>query len=245
MQKIIVKFFPWFSFCNIKTIYISFKFSKKCFVFVGFKKQRTTYSLLGFTVAGLVGYAIVEFKFDYNLGIKLLITGAMALFVSILCSTVVYCGVFLTGLSSGFCIGCIVIVIIAEFHTFGSFAEPVLILLGLAIAFASVTLWWTRVFVILGTSVAGGAFIMGGIDYFVEGFLFTEHVQHIIYNKHFRRICYFSWIVFAVFPVMALIGGFVQHFKTAKLEGRPKGKTMSHQALAMNRLSAVSQHSHV
>lgn len=209
----------------------------------GFNKQRTAFSLLGFTIAGLVGYAIVEYRFEYSLSIQLLITGAIALFVSILCSSILYCGLFLTGLSSGFCIGSIVIVVISEVHAFGSFSEPVLILLGLAIAFASATVWWKRTFVIIGTSITGGAFIMGGIDYFVEGLLFTEYVQHIIYHKEFRRLCSFSWIVFSVFPVMALFGLLVQYFKTAKLEARPK--SLSRQVLEMNNLSTTSQHPRV
>ena len=211
--------------------------------FIGYKRERTAFSLLGFTIAGLVGYAIVEYKFDYSMGIQLLITGSIAIFVSIISSSVTYCGIFLTGLGTGFCFGCVVIVIITEIHTFGSFAEPILILIGLAIAFASVSLWWKRTFVILGTSVVGGAFVMGGMDYFVEGFLFAEHVQHIIYGKEFRKLCYFSWIVFSIFPVMAIAGVLIQHFKTAKRDNRPK--SLSTQELAMNRLSETSHQSRV
>ena len=162
----------------------------------------------------------------------------MALFVSILSSSILFCGIFLTGLCTGFSVGCIVIIAISELHSFGSFGEPILILLGLAIAFAGVTLWWKRFFIILGTSVAGGTFIMGGLDYFIEGFLFVEYVQHIIYGRDYRKLCYFSWIIFAVFPVVALVGVTVQYFKTAKLKNRPK--SMSNQELAMNRFSASS-----
>jgi hypothetical protein len=212
--------------------------------FIGYKRERTAFSLLGFTIAGLVGYAIVEYKFDYSMGIQLLITGSIAIFVSIISSSVTYCGIFLTGLGTGFCFGCVVIVIITEIHTFGSFAEPILILIGLAIAFASVSLWWKRTFVILGTSVVGGAFVMGGMDYFVEGFLFAEHVQHIIYGKEFRKLCYFSWIVFCIFPVMAIAGVLIQHFKTAKRDNN-RPKSLSTQELAMNRLSETSHQSRV
>ena len=230
---------------QIKPYQISFNsvyvWLETCFVHAGFRRQRTAFSILGFTVAGLVGYAIAEYKFDYNLEIRLLITGSVALFVSILCSSVLYCGIFFTGLCSGFSIGCLVIVVVSEIHIFGSFAVPILITLGLAIAFAGVTLWWNRVFLILGTSVSGGAFIMGGADYFIEGFLFTEYVQHIIYGQKFRKLCYFSWLVFAIFPVVAISGVLVQHFKTAKLEKQPA--SLSHQALAMNRLSTSSHHS--
>ena len=199
--------------------------------------------MLGFTVAGLVGYAIVDYKFDYSLGIQLLITGSIALFVSILCSSVMYCGIFLTGLATGFCLGSVVIIIINEIHSFGSFAEAILILIGLAIAFASASLWWKRTFVILGTSVVGGAFVMGGVDYFVEEFLFVENVQHIIYGQKFRKLCYFSWVVFGVFPVVAVAGVLIQHFKTARLDKRPK--SLSTQELAMNRFSETSQQSRV
>ncbi len=211
--------------------------------FTGYKQQRTTFSLLGFTIAGLVGYAIVEYKFDYSIGIQLLITGSIALFVSILCSSVMYCGIFFTGLGTGFCFGCVVIVIITEIHTFSSFAEPILILIGLGIAFASASLWWKRTFVILGTSVVGGAFVMGGMDYFIEGFLFVEYVQHIIYGQKYRKLCYFSWIVFSIFPVVAVAGLLIQHCKTAKLNKRPK--SLSTQELAMNRLSETSHQSRV
>ena len=211
--------------------------------FTGYKQQRTTFSLLGFTIAGLVGYAIVEYKFGYSIGIQLLITGSIALFVSILCSSVMYCGIFFTGLGTGFCFGCVVIVIITEIHTFSSFAEPILILIGLGIAFASASLWWKRTFVILGTSVVGGAFVMGGMDYFVEGFLFVEYVQHIIYGQKYRKLCYFSWIVFSIFPVVAVAGLLIQHCKTAKLNKRPE--SLSTQELAMNRLSETSHQSRV
>ena len=199
--------------------------------------------MLGFTVAGLVGYAVVDYKFDYSLGIQLLITGSIALFVSILCSSVMYCGIFLTGLATGFCLGSVVIIIINEIHSFGSFAEAILILIGLAIAFASASLWWKRTFVILGTSVVGGAFVMGGVDYFVEEFLFVENVQHIIYGQKFRKLCYFSWVVFGIFPVVAVAGVLIQHFKTARLDKRPK--SLSTQELAMNRFSETSQQSRV
>ena len=200
--------------------------------------------MLGFTIAGLVGYAIVEYKFNYSIGIQLLITGSIAIFVSILCSSIMYCGIFLTGLSTGFCFGCVVIIVITEIHSFNSFAEPILILIGLGIVFAGASLWWKRTFIILGTSVVGGAFVMGGLDYFVEGFLFVENVQHIIYGQKFRRLCYFSWIVFSVFPILAIAGVAIQHFKTAaKPNNRPK--SLSSQELAMNRLSEFSHQSRV
>ena len=154
-----------------------------------------------------------------------------------------YCGIFLTGLATGFCLGSVVIIIINEIHSFGSFAEAILILIGLAIAFASASLWWKRTFVILGTSVVGGAFVMGGVDYFVEEFLFVENVQHIIYGQKFRKLCYFSWVVFGIFPVVAVAGVLIQHFKTARLDKRPK--SLSTQELAMNRFSETSQQSRV
>ena len=155
-----------------------------------------------------------------------------------------YCGTFLTGLCAGFCFGSVVVVIITEVHTFGSFAEPILILVGVSIAFASVSLWWKRTFVILDTSVVGGAFVMGGIDYFVEGFLFVEHVKHIIYGEKLRKLCYFSWIVFCIFPLVAVAGLLIQHLKTAKRIRRPK--SVSNQELPVNRTSGVpQQHSQV
>ncbi|XP_028392176.1 transmembrane protein 198-B-like isoform X2 [Dendronephthya gigantea] len=206
----------------------------------GYSKERTTFSLLGFTVAGLVGYAIVDYKFDYSIGIQLLITGSMALFVSILSSSIMYCGIFLAGLCTGFSFGSVIIIIINEIHTFGSFAEPILILVGISIAFASMSLWWKRTFVILDTSVVGGVFVMGGIDYFVEGFLFVEHVKHIIYGEKIRKLCFFSWIVFSIFPLVAIAGLLIQHFKTAKRIERPK--SMSNQDMPMNRMSQSPPH---
>lgn len=217
--------------------------STKYFLIIGYKRHRTSFSLVGFTVAGLVGYAIVEYKFDYSIGIKLLITGSIALFISILCSSVMYCGIFLTGLSTGFCFGCVVIVIINEVHSFDSFAEAIIILIGVGTAFASASLWWKRTFIILDTSVVGGTFVMAGMDYFVEEFLFIKYVQHIIYGWQYRKLCYFSWIILCIFPVVAIAGLLIQHLKTARLNKKPK--TLSSEALAMNRLSEASHQSRV
>lgn len=194
--------------------------------------------MIGFSVAALLGYAIVDYKFDLSLGIEILVVGSSGLFGSILSSSVTYCGMFLTGLGTGFSLGCLVILIVSEITSFGSFAEPVLIILLMSIIFASLCLWWKRTFIILGTSMIGGTFIAGGLDYFIEDLLFVQYIQHIIYGMEYRKLCFFSWIVLSIFPVISIAGVFIQHFKTAKGH---KPKTLNHEALAMNRLSQVSQ----
>lgn len=194
-----------------------------CVPFSGYKYRRTTLFLVGFSGGGLLTYLICLIRSTLLVSYILLITAAVAIFLGILCTTVVFCGLFATGLGAGICLSIALLLALSNLVEYETLSIPVGVLIGVSVIMAGATVWWKRVLLIISMSVYGGGLIMSAADYFLEDFWLLDYAWRKIFLLQYRgEPCFFSWVIFGVWPLMMIIGLLVQFLKTAKKIRKPK-----------------------
>lgn len=191
--------------------------------FLGFKYQRITLFATGFSSASLLTYMICLIRSTLHLQYILLITAAVGIFAGILCTTVIFCGLFTSGIVAGFSLAMAFLFAFASLYQYTTVSIAVGVVIGVSVIVAGASVWWKRVLLIVSSSVYGGVLIMGGVDYFLEDLRLLYHVWEKVYVREITgRPCYFSWIILGVWPLMVLIGLLVQFLKTGKQPPKPK-----------------------
>lgn len=192
-------------------------------VLFGFKYQRITLFATGFSSAALLTYLICSIRSSLEVQYVLLITAAIGVFGGILCTTVIFCGLFSSGIVAGFCVTMAFLFGLASLHAYQSLSVPLGVIISISVIVAGANVWWKRVVLILTSSVYGAALIMGGVDFFIEDMRFLHHIwQKVFISEITGRPCFFSWISFGVWPLMCLIGFLVQFLKTGKKPPKPQ-----------------------
>ena len=194
-----------------------------CAYLVGFKYQRITLFATGCSSAALLTYLICLERSSLAVHYVLLITAALGIFGGILCTTVIFCGLFTSGIVAGFSVAITFLFGLASLDVYQSISVPIGVLIGISVVVAGANVWWKRVVLILTSSIYGAALIAGGLDYFVEDLRLLHHVwEKVLLFEITGRLCFFSWITFGVWPLMCLIGLLVQFLKTGKKPSKPK-----------------------
>ncbi|XP_009949012.1 PREDICTED: transmembrane protein 198 [Leptosomus discolor] len=91
-----------------------------------------------------------------------------------------------------------------------------LLLLGVGMLFAVLTLQWQRFFTTLSTAVFGSAIMTVTIDYFIELFLLVQYIYERIKVAPARPVCWYSWVILGVWPLLTTLGVLVQWKVTAE-----------------------------
>nr|XP_014030140.1 unnamed protein product [Salmo salar] len=134
-------------------------------------------------------------------------------------------GLFMVGLLLGLLLGIASLVVMEEFHHPRTVWVPLGMLLGSGMLFAVLTLQWQRFFTTLSTAVFGSAVITVSVDYFLELFALVRYMSERITVAPPRPLCWFTWVVMGVWPVLALLGVLIQWKVTAEgfshTEGHP------------------------
>lgn len=191
--------------------------------FSGFKYQRATLFATGFSSAALLTYKICLIRSTLHIQYILLITAAIGIFGGILCTTVIFCGLFSSGICAGVCLAMAFLFGFASLYQYTSITIPISVLIGVSMIMAGANVWWKRVLLIVTSSVYGGALITGGLDYFIEDLRLLNHIwQKVLILDITGRLCFFSWIILGVWPLVVLIGLLVQFLKTGKKPPKPK-----------------------
>ncbi|XP_074618811.1 transmembrane protein 198-like [Acropora palmata] len=192
-------------------------------IIVGFKYQRITLFATGCSSAALLTYLICLERSSLAVHYVLLITAALGIFGGILCTTVIFCGLFTSGIVAGFSVAITFLFGLASLDVYQSISVPIGVLIVISVVVAGANVWWKRVVLILTSSIYGAALIAGGLDYFVEDLRLLRHVwEKVLLFEITGRLCFFSWITFGVWPLMCLIGLLVQFLKTGKKPSKPK-----------------------
>lgn len=192
-------------------------------VFEGFKYQRITLFATGFSSAALITYMICLIRSALHLQYILLITAAVGIFGGILCTTVIFCGLFSSGIVAGFCVAMAFLFGFVSLYQYSAVTVPIAVVIGVGVTMAGANVWWKRVLLIVTSSIYGGALIMGGVDYFIEDLRLLHYVWAKVFVMDITgRPCLFSWIILGVWPLMVLIGLLVQFLKTGKKPPKPK-----------------------
>ncbi|XP_016378831.1 transmembrane protein 198-B [Sinocyclocheilus rhinocerous] len=125
-------------------------------------------------------------------------------------------GLFMVGLLLGLLVALASLVVLEEFYHPGTVWLPLGVLLGSGMLFAVLTLQWQRCFTTLSTAVFGSAVVTVTVDYFVELFALTQYIYERVKVDPPRPVCWFTWVVMGVWPVLALLGVLIQWKVTAE-----------------------------
>ncbi|XP_057192222.1 transmembrane protein 198-B [Triplophysa rosa] len=125
-------------------------------------------------------------------------------------------GLFMVGLLLGLLVALASLVVLEEFYHTRTVWLPLGVLLGSGMLFAVLTLQWQRCFTTLSTAVFGSAVVTVTVDYFVELFALTRYVFERVKVDPPRPVCWYTWVVMGVWPVLALLGVLIQWKVTAE-----------------------------
>lgn len=125
-------------------------------------------------------------------------------------------GLFMVGLLLGLLLGIASLVVMEEFYHPKTVWVPLGVLLGSGTLFAVLTLQWQRCFVTLSTAVFGSAVITVTVDYFVELSALVRYIYERLKVAPKRPVCWFTWAILGVWPVLALLGVLIQWKVTAE-----------------------------
>uniref|UniRef100_A0A673B8U6 Transmembrane protein 198 n=1 Tax=Sphaeramia orbicularis TaxID=375764 RepID=A0A673B8U6_9TELE len=125
-------------------------------------------------------------------------------------------GLFMVGLLLGLLVGVASLVVSREFYHPRTVWVPLGVLLGSGTLFAVLTLQWQRCFVTFSTATFGSAIITVTVDYFIELFALVHYIYERLRVAPKRPVCWFTWVILGVWPVLAFLGVLIQWKVTAE-----------------------------
>ncbi|XP_026876885.1 transmembrane protein 198-B [Electrophorus electricus] len=125
-------------------------------------------------------------------------------------------GLFMVGLLLGLLAALASLVVLEEFYHPRTVWLPLGVLLGSGMLFAVLALQWQRCFTTLSTAVFGSAVVTVTVDYFVELFALTRYIYERVKVAPARPVCWYTWVVMGVWPVLAVLGVLIQWKVTAE-----------------------------
>uniref|UniRef100_A0A665XBB5 Transmembrane protein 198 n=1 Tax=Echeneis naucrates TaxID=173247 RepID=A0A665XBB5_ECHNA len=125
-------------------------------------------------------------------------------------------GLFMVGLLLGLCDCLSFFQVMEEFYHPKTVWVPLGILLGSGTLFAVLTLQWQCFFVTFSTATFGSAIITVTVDYFIELFALVHYIYERLRVGCHKPVCWFTWVILGVWPVLALLGVLIQWKVTAE-----------------------------
>ncbi|MBN3280005.1 TM198 protein, partial [Polyodon spathula] len=153
-----------------------------------------------------------ELSVEVSAGIGLAI-GLLCGLVTMLVRSV---GLFMTGLLLGLLLAAAALVAMEQVYSPGTVWVPVGMLMGAGMLFAVLTLQWQKLFTVLSTSVFGAAIMAVCVDYFVEMLVLVQFVYDRVRLAPSPPLCWYSWVIMAVWPALSILGIVVQWKLTAE-----------------------------
>nr|XP_004662955.1 transmembrane protein 198 [Jaculus jaculus] len=141
-------------------------------------------------------------------------SAGIALGIGLLCGLVAMLvrsvGLFLVGLLLGLLLAAAALLGSAPYYQPGSVWGPLGLLLGGGLLCALLTLRWPRLLTTLATAVTGAALIATAVDYFAELLLLGRYVVERLRAAPVPPLCWRSWALLALWPLLSLMGVLVQ-----------------------------------
>nr|XP_048314946.1 transmembrane protein 198 isoform X2 [Myodes glareolus] len=141
-------------------------------------------------------------------------SAGIALGIGLLCGLVAMLvrsvGLFLVGLLLGLLLAAAALLGSAPYYQPGSVWGPLGLLLGGGLLCALLTLRWPRPLTTLATAVTGAALIATAADYFAELLLLGRYVVERLRAAPVPPLCWRSWALLALWPLLSLMGVLVQ-----------------------------------
>lgn len=155
-------------------------------------------------------------------------SAGIALGIGLLCGLVAMLvrsvGLFLVGLLLGLLLAAAALLGSAPYYQPGSVWGPLGLLLGGGLLCALLTLRWPRPLTTLSTAVTGAALIATAADYFAELLLLGRYVVERLRAAPVPHLCWRSWALLALWPLLSLMGILVQWRVTTERDSHTEGE---------------------
>ncbi|KAI5614486.1 transmembrane protein 198-B [Silurus asotus] len=125
-------------------------------------------------------------------------------------------GLFMTGILLGLLLAIAGLLLTHQLYTPNTLWVPVGVLLGTGMLCAVLTLQWQKLFTIISTAVFGAAIMTVCADYFVELLMLVTHIYDCLRLTRSAPLCWFSWVILGIWPMLSIMGALVQWKLTAE-----------------------------
>ncbi|KAK2899254.1 hypothetical protein Q8A67_010672 [Cirrhinus molitorella] len=184
------------------------------YCFCGYRCFKTVLFLSGLAFGTAVGHLLcagerlldVRTRAGVSLGV-----GLLAALVSVLVRSV---GLFLTGLQLGALLSVAALLLLGQHYPVLSPPwAPVAAVAGTGVFFGAIALCWRKAVAVASTAAVGSAVAAACVDYWVETPAFVLRAYDGLHRR--QGLCWYSWAVIAIWPVLAALGALVQYSITA------------------------------
>ncbi|XP_042191979.1 transmembrane protein 198-B isoform X2 [Callorhinchus milii] len=196
--------------CLFGVIYCFFGY--RCFKAIMFLTGLMFGSIVIFLLCYKERVLDTQLSVEASVGIGLAI-GVLCGLVTMLVRSV---GLFMVGLLLGLLIAVATLVVMEQFYHPRTVWVPIGLLLGTGMLFAVLTLQWQKFFTVLSTAAFGSAIMTVTADYFIELSLLVHYVYQRLKVAPPEPICWYSWVILGVWPVLTALGVLVQFKVTAE-----------------------------
>ncbi|CAH2305333.1 transmembrane 198 [Pelobates cultripes] len=190
------------------------------YCFFGYRCFKAVMFLTGLMFGSVVIFMLCykERVLDTQLSVEASV--GIGLGIGVLCGLVTMLvrsvGLFMVGLLLGLLLAIATLIVMEQFYHPRTVWVPVALLLGIGMLFAVLTLQWQRFFTTLSTAVFGSAIMTVTVDYFIELFLLVQYVYQRMKVAPPQNVCWYSWVILGIWPVLSLLGVLVQWKVTAE-----------------------------
>ncbi|XP_071477434.1 transmembrane protein 198-like [Diadema antillarum] len=186
------------------------------FNFFGYRCFKAIMFLVGFILASVVSFLICQEQSSLATGANAGIALSVGLLCGLITMLIQVIGLFMTGVHMGLFLAIVVLIILEQFIHVDQLLVTIGIAFGLGVIFGLLTLKFQRTFVILATSLIGGAIVATCTDYYLELFRMVNYVYDRFRLAESLHPCWYSWLILALWPFVSLVGIIIQFKVTAK-----------------------------
>ena len=143
-------------------------------------------------------------------------------------------GLFSIGLNFGILLAVGALVIMEQFYHPATKWITIGVLFGSGLLFALVCLYFHRGLTIMGTALFGSALIISALDYYIEMFMMVNYVWDRMKAEYSDPVCWFSWLILALWPATFLVGVITQAKVTGKDFNHQEGTQLCQSDISIN-----------
>lgn len=190
------------------------------YCFFGYRCFKAVMFLCGLMFGSIIIFLLCYKERVLDIELSVEASAGIGLGIGILCGLVTMLvrsvGLFMIGLVLGLLLATVTLVLMEQFYHPHTIWVPLGLLIGVGMLFAVLTLQWQKLFTIISTAVFGGAIITLTVDYFIELLLLAQYVYERLKITPSIPICWYSWAILGIWPLMSILGIIVQWKLTAE-----------------------------
>ncbi|KRY78042.1 DNA excision repair protein haywire [Trichinella pseudospiralis] len=195
----------------------------------GYRCFKAVFFLTGFLFGSVLVYLICDRESLLPTWGNVSIGIAAGLLFGLITVLVHYVGLFMTGFLTGLLFSIPTMLVWCAFSRVSTVWLTLLVVFSEGLLFSLASLKWQRPMIIVDTGVIGGSLLTLAVDYFVEKLFLASQLLNMLYQSHGTLpltdvvddqrhpsplLCWYHWLVLALWPSFFIIGCFVQSLLT-------------------------------